>query len=93
LLLLTLICQVFSHIPFLQPDLSIWVAMMILYFVTLLISIPTGFYSIRTLSALSKMPLLMVSMVRAVFQMKKKRTEFIHTPKSFLSGDDRAVHD
>jgi len=64
-----------------------------LYSLTLLISIPTGFYSMQTLTALSKVPLLMVSMVRAVFQMKKKRTEFIHTPKSFTSGENQSLND
>ncbi len=57
--------------------------MMGLYFLTLLISIPRSFYSMQTLGALSHVPLLMFSMIRAVLQMKKKRTEFIHTPKSF----------
>jgi hypothetical protein len=28
--------------------------------------------------------LLMYAMMRAVLQMKKKRREFIHTPKSFV---------
>ena len=39
----------------------------------------------QTMAALSRVPLLMFSMIRAVLQMKKKRREFIHTPKSFTS--------
>jgi hypothetical protein len=34
---------------------------------------------------LSRVPLLMLSMIRAVLQIKKRRSEFIHTPKSFTS--------
>jgi cellulose synthase/poly-beta-1,6-N-acetylglucosamine synthase-like glycosyltransferase len=79
----TLLVQYFFHLPLLQPSPSIWIAMMGLYFLTLLISIPSSFYSMKTLVALSHVPLLMFSMIRAVLQMKKKRTEFIHTPKSF----------
>jgi cellulose synthase/poly-beta-1,6-N-acetylglucosamine synthase-like glycosyltransferase len=79
----TLLVQYLFHLPLLQPSPSIWIAMMGLYFLTLLISIPSSFYSMKTLIALSHVPLLMFSMIRAVLQMKKKRTEFIHTPKSF----------
>jgi cellulose synthase/poly-beta-1,6-N-acetylglucosamine synthase-like glycosyltransferase len=92
LLLLTLIFQVFFHMPFLQPSPTIWLAMMGLYFLTLFISVPAGFYSMQTLGALSKVPLLMLAMVRAVLQMKKKRTEFIHTPKSYYSEENHSVN-
>ena len=92
LLIITLILQVFFHMPFLQPSPGIWLAMMGLYFLTLLISVPVSFYSMQTLGALSKMPLLMLSMVRAVFQIKKKRTEFIHTPKSYSSEENNSVN-
>ena len=33
---------------------------------------------------MSRLPLLMYAMMRAVLQMKKKRREFIHTPKSLF---------
>jgi hypothetical protein len=58
--------------------------MMGLYLLTLLISIPRLFYSTKTLWAMSRLPLLMYAMMRAVLQMKKKRREFIHTPKTFI---------
>ena len=85
ILILTLLVQVFFHLPLLQPAPVIWIGMMVLYFLTLFISIPKSFYSMATIRALSRVPLLMFSMIRAVTQMKKKRTEFIHTPKSFTS--------
>jgi cellulose synthase/poly-beta-1,6-N-acetylglucosamine synthase-like glycosyltransferase len=85
ILIAVLLIQMFFRVPLLQPAASVWIAMMSLYFVTLFISIPRSFYSMQTIRALSRVPLLMISMIRAVLQMKKKRTEFIHTPKSFTS--------
>lgn len=83
LLIATLIVQFVFHLPLLQPSPMLWIAMMGLYFLTLFISIPRNFYSLKTMRALSSLPLLMISMIRAIFQMKRKRTEFLHTPKSF----------
>lgn len=87
-LIIILLLQEIFHMPFLQPGSAIWLGMMGIYFLTLLISIPRSYYSMQTLGALSKVPLLMLSMVRAVLQMKKRRTEFIHTPKSFTSEEN-----
>ncbi len=81
----TIIIQDYFNLPLLQPDPPFWITMMSLYYLTLLISIPRSFYSIRTMVALSRVPILMFSMIRAVFQIKKRRREFIHTPKSFTS--------
>jgi cellulose synthase/poly-beta-1,6-N-acetylglucosamine synthase-like glycosyltransferase len=76
----------FFQWPLVKPKPDIWIIMMSLYLLTLLISIPRSFYNGQTLIALSRVPVLMFSMVKAVFQMKKKRKEFIHTPKSFTTG-------
>jgi cellulose synthase/poly-beta-1,6-N-acetylglucosamine synthase-like glycosyltransferase len=86
ILIVTLLIQYVFHLPLLEPSPLVWIVMMSLYFVTLFISIPSSFYSMQTLRALSRVPLLMFSMIRAVLQMKKKRTEFIHTPKSFTEN-------
>ena len=43
ILTVTLLVQYFFHLPLLQPSPSIWIAMMGLYFLTLLISIPQQF--------------------------------------------------
>jgi cellulose synthase/poly-beta-1,6-N-acetylglucosamine synthase-like glycosyltransferase len=87
-LLFIIFFQLIFHLPLLDPGPHVWLAMMGLYFITLLISIPRSFYSLQTLGALGKVPLLMFSMIKAVLQMKKKRTEFLHTPKSFTSQDN-----
>ena len=85
ILIVTLFIQFLFHLTLLLPAPPIWIGMMGLYFLTLFISIPRSFYSVATIRALSQLPLLMFSMIRAVLQMKKNRTEFIHTPKSFIS--------
>jgi cellulose synthase/poly-beta-1,6-N-acetylglucosamine synthase-like glycosyltransferase len=60
-----------------------WVALIGVYLLTLCISIPLAYYSMKTLRALSQMPVLMIAMMRAIAQMKKRRREFLHTPKTF----------
>jgi cellulose synthase/poly-beta-1,6-N-acetylglucosamine synthase-like glycosyltransferase len=84
-LIVSIIVQQIFQIPLLNPTPPVWIAMMGLYYLTLLISIPLSFYSLQTIKALSRVPLLMLSMIRAVLQIKKRRSEFIHTPKSFTS--------
>jgi cellulose synthase/poly-beta-1,6-N-acetylglucosamine synthase-like glycosyltransferase len=86
IILALLLIQHFLQIPLIRPVCMVWVSMMALYILTLLISIPGVFYSTKTLWALSRLPLLMYAMMRAVLQMKKKRREFIHTPKSFVGS-------
>ncbi len=86
---LLLLVQYFLRFHLLAPSPLIWVAMIVLYLLTLLISIPRVFYNTKTLQALTRLPLLMYAMMRAVLQMKKKRREFIHTPKSFISEEKK----
>jgi cellulose synthase/poly-beta-1,6-N-acetylglucosamine synthase-like glycosyltransferase len=83
LLLVVLALQFVFHWPLLEPAPRFWISMMGLYCLTLFISIPGNFYNWETVVALSQIPRLMLSMIRALLQMKKKRTEFLHTPKSF----------
>lgn len=78
--------QYFFHWPILRPAPTTWLWVMGFYFLTLLLSIPQSFYSLQTLRALARVPILMFSMVRALTRMKKKRTEFLHTPKSFTQN-------
>jgi len=82
-----LLVQYLFYLPLLRPEPLVWITMMSLYLLTLLISIPRIFYTAKTIRALSRLPLLMYAMMRAVLQMKKKRREYIHTPKSFISEE------
>src|SRR5450432_2507775 len=87
IIIFMLLVQHFFHLPLMRPTSIAWIAMMSLYLLTLLISIPRIFYSAKTIWALSRLPLLIYAMMRAVLQMKKKRREFIHTPKSYISEE------
>ena len=70
-----------AHLLF--PDWQVWILLIGIYLLTLCISIPGAYYNMKTLRALSQVPVLMAAMVRAITQMKKKRAEFLHTPKTF----------
>jgi cellulose synthase/poly-beta-1,6-N-acetylglucosamine synthase-like glycosyltransferase len=85
ILILIIVPEYILNKPLLEPPPAVWLIMMSLYVITLFISIPRSFYGKQTLVALSRVPILMFSMLRAVTQMKKKRSEFIHTQKSFTS--------
>ncbi len=85
-LLVVMGLQYFLHRHILEPAPGAWVWVMGFYFLTLFLSIPRSFYNVQTLHAISRVPILMFSMVRALTQMKKKRKEFLHTPKSFTQN-------
>lgn len=87
LIIFVLLLQYIFHISLLQPTAFYWIFIIALYAVTLFISIPASFYNVQTLRALAQVPVLMMAMVKAVFQLKKKRSEFIHTPKSFTGNN------
>ena len=72
-----------SGVHFLYPPYLWWAGLTVLYFLTFVISIPANFYSWQTMRALLHIPLLMWSIVRALFRMKVSRKEFLHTPKAY----------
>jgi cellulose synthase/poly-beta-1,6-N-acetylglucosamine synthase-like glycosyltransferase len=75
--------ELISGTQFLFPPYIWWAGLTALYFLTFVISIPGNFYSWKTLRALLHIPLLMWSIVRAIFRMKVSRKEFLHTPKAY----------
>jgi cellulose synthase/poly-beta-1,6-N-acetylglucosamine synthase-like glycosyltransferase len=75
--------QWFSGIYILQPSYYWWIVLMLLYGISLLISIPTRFYNRATASAVLRIPGLMLAMVKALLKVKSGRKEFLHTPKTF----------
>ncbi|GAO41330.1 glycosyltransferase [Flavihumibacter petaseus] len=60
-----------------------WLSLLLFFMLTLAIAIPSRFYSYQTVAALLSLPMLMISMMKALFRVKKGRKEFIHTPKTF----------
>jgi cellulose synthase/poly-beta-1,6-N-acetylglucosamine synthase-like glycosyltransferase len=73
------------HSSFLYPSPFWWLSCLCIYLLSLFISIPSSFYNIRTLGALLHVPVLMLAMLKALLKIKRKRKEFLHTPKSFTS--------
>jgi cellulose synthase/poly-beta-1,6-N-acetylglucosamine synthase-like glycosyltransferase len=73
----------FTGAHFLLPTWKYWAAPVLLYTSALLIAVPPSFYDRRTLKALLKIPVLLFAVIKALFGIKKSRTQFIHTPKEF----------
>lgn len=71
------------NILFLSP--GCWLSLIIMYAFVLFLSVPARFYALNTIKALIQVPVLMISMIRAILKIKTGRKEFIHTPKTFKS--------
>jgi cellulose synthase/poly-beta-1,6-N-acetylglucosamine synthase-like glycosyltransferase len=70
-------------LDFLYPPGIWWIAMTLTFAVTLLLSIPGSLYNGRTFNAILHLPMLILSMVKALLKIKKNRTEFLHTEKNY----------
>jgi cellulose synthase/poly-beta-1,6-N-acetylglucosamine synthase-like glycosyltransferase len=69
------------HFPLLFPAGPWWVLVLIIYLASLIFAIPAVYFNIDTLKAVVHLPVLILSMVKALFKMKSNRKEFLHTPK------------
>ena len=78
-----ILLQWFTGISILFPATGWWLGLMVMYFLTFVIAIPSSFYNRQTARAIAHIPLLMFSMVKAMLKMNVGRKEFIHTPKTF----------
>lgn len=65
-----------------------WLSLMLFFLLTLAIAVPSRFYSSATLKALLSLPMLIFSMLRALFRIRKDRKEFLHTPKTFTGMNE-----
>ena len=80
-----LILQWAINIYFLYPAPPYWILLMSLFALSLVFAVPKSFYNRRTARALLHLPILIIRMLKALFKMKRNRTEFLHTPKTFSS--------
>ena len=80
------ILELITGLSILSPGYLWWLILTIIYVSGLLISIPNRFYSKPTLNAIAYLPVLILSMVKAMFKMNVNRKEFLHTPKTFTSN-------
>lgn len=63
------------------PPAFAWWGLMVIYFGSLILSVPARFANGKTLQALAQIPQLLLAMIKSILQMKMGRKEFIHTPK------------
>lgn len=84
-LLVLLVCgfDLFAGTRLLAPGAWWWLGLVALYALTLGTAVPAAFYNRDTLKALVQIPVLMLSMVKALLKIGKNKTGFLHTPKEF----------
>lgn len=85
ILFLLLCVQWIFSFNILLPAPPYWLAIMVIYALVLVLSVPGRFYSFATVKAVAQIPVLIVSMLKAILKMKTGRKEFIHTPKTYKS--------
>ncbi len=81
-IIILLMLQWYTDTLLLYPDWEWWLACTCVYFFVVFISIPSIYYNLKTVKAVFYIPVLMLSMVEALFQIKKDRKEFLHTRKT-----------
>jgi cellulose synthase/poly-beta-1,6-N-acetylglucosamine synthase-like glycosyltransferase len=82
-LFLLSIFDAFSTIRVLAPSWQWWLGIIALYCLTLLVAVPASFYNAGTFRAMAKIPVLMLSMLKALLRIKRNKQGFLHTPKEF----------
>ena len=82
---LLIITEWLFNFSILFPSPAWWILLGILFSFTMFFSIPRAFYNFQTLKALLHLPALIFKMLKALLRVKSKRTEFLHTPKTFTS--------
>ena len=73
----------FTGARLLFPGAWWWLGLVVLYALTLGTAVPAAFYNRDTLKALVQIPVLMLSMMKALLKIGKNKTGFLHTPKEF----------
>ncbi|ULQ50684.1 glycosyltransferase [Flavihumibacter fluvii] len=78
-----------TGIPFIFPLPGWWLSLLLFFLLTLALAIPSRYYSSQTGKAMLSLPMLMITMIKALLRIKKGRKEFLHTPKSFTGLNDQ----
>jgi cellulose synthase/poly-beta-1,6-N-acetylglucosamine synthase-like glycosyltransferase len=63
-----------------------WVILFVAYLLSILIAVPRRFYSTKTLRAFLHLPSMLFTFLRALLTVRSKRTEFVHTPKTYTDS-------
>lgn len=67
----------------LMPLWHWWVALFLIYVVTMLLAVPSSFYNRKTGKAILQVPVLIISMIKALLKIGQNKKGFLHTPKEF----------
>lgn len=76
--------QRYLNVSIVHPSHLWWLAIFAINIITILISIPQRLFSLRSARAVIHIPLLAITMVRALFRLKPGRKEFLHTRKTYV---------
>jgi cellulose synthase/poly-beta-1,6-N-acetylglucosamine synthase-like glycosyltransferase len=79
--------EYFTKFSILAPSYAWWFGLTAMYLLTFIIAIPGKFYSWQTVKAIAHVPLLVLSLLRAILKMNVDRKEFVHTPKAFTQDN------
>lgn len=71
------------HLNLFFPESGWWLSLGLFFILTLVIAMPSRYFSWGTLKAVLALPLLLFSMLKALLRVKSKRREFLHTPKTY----------
>ena len=82
-----ILADLFFLIPaiknFITPPYFFWIALTALYLITLIIAIPGSYYDSRLFKSVIHLPAALFNFILAFLKINSKRTEFLHTPKTF----------
>jgi cellulose synthase/poly-beta-1,6-N-acetylglucosamine synthase-like glycosyltransferase len=71
----------------LSPSSAYWFIITSLYWLSLLISVPTSYLNSKTVLALAKLPAVLLTMVSASLQARLSNKIFVHTKKEYENVD------
>ncbi len=83
IIMLIIMLQWLFHVPLIYPQTGYWVWCIVTYFFVLVISVPARYFSLKTLRAITYIPVLMIAMLKAILKLKRNRREFLHTAKTY----------
>ena len=77
------ITEQITNLEIISPWFNWWLALFVVHLATFLLAVPSKMYTAKTAIALIAVPVLLLSMIRAMLRINTKRKEFLHTPKSY----------
>jgi cellulose synthase/poly-beta-1,6-N-acetylglucosamine synthase-like glycosyltransferase len=84
------IIETITHRNITNIPLASWLVLLLLYVLAMLLAIPRKYYRRSTLRAFLHLPVILFTLVKAVFTIRIGRKDFVHTPKSF-TGDSETT--